>query len=264
MIFVFGIGCNGAWQHAPGAKPRTCADRVFVPETRLTLGARASDPHKDEDETPHTSGVVQAFWADACPVSAGEFARVAERLHEASPEARFYSADETPPGWLGRCNLGSPRMDHPVNCVSVDAARAFCRLRGGDLPTEAEWEALAVGERRTDYPWGDVFVAERVVSSVPCRVRGCAEGTRARTSQGPRCVASGACDMSGNVWQWTRSPYASRLSEEAFAPRGTAASFVIKGGGWVDEEPARFRRAFRGRAYAKHGLTAIGFRCIYR
>ena len=46
--------------------------------------------------------------------------------------------------------------DHPVLCVSIDDAAAFCAARGGRLPTYVEWLRALVGplpgERR--FPWG--------------------------------------------------------------------------------------------------------------
>lgn len=46
--------------------------------------------------------------------------------------------------------------DHPVLCVSIEDAAAFCAARGGRLPTYVEWLRALVGplpgERR--FPWG--------------------------------------------------------------------------------------------------------------
>src|SRR5207302_8592347 len=49
------------------------------------------------------------------------------------------------------------RESHAVTCLSFDAARAFCRFTGGDLPSEAQWEyaaAVAGRARRSRFPWG--------------------------------------------------------------------------------------------------------------
>lgn len=67
------------------------------------------------------------------------------------------------------------------------------------LLTKAQWERAARGGDRRLFPWGDT----------PRRDRAAIE------SQGPTPVGQQACpecpfgltDMSGNVWEWTRSPY---------------------------------------------------------
>ncbi|MEM1415762.1 MAG: SUMF1/EgtB/PvdO family nonheme iron enzyme, partial [Myxococcota bacterium] len=57
-----------------------------------------------------------------------------------------------------RSQAGSAeRADHPVVCVTRSEAMAYCRERGGRLPTLAEW--LKAGQpaspRATSYPWGE-------------------------------------------------------------------------------------------------------------
>jgi formylglycine-generating enzyme required for sulfatase activity len=42
----------------------------------------------------------------------------------------------------------------PVNCLTVDIARAYCMSLGGDLPTGAQFERLATQLGRSPYVWG--------------------------------------------------------------------------------------------------------------
>jgi formylglycine-generating enzyme required for sulfatase activity len=56
------------------------------------------------------------------------------------------------------------KPNHPVLCVHWYDAWAYCRWRGGRLPTEQEWEKAASWDsklkRKRVYPWGDEFVAK--------------------------------------------------------------------------------------------------------
>jgi formylglycine-generating enzyme required for sulfatase activity len=44
--------------------------------------------------------------------------------------------------------------EHPVNCVTDQLARAYCQARGGDLPTEAQFEYVAGAFRGRPFVWG--------------------------------------------------------------------------------------------------------------
>lgn len=165
--------------------------------------------------------------------------------------------------------------NHPVSHVSWTDALAYARwlelqlkdsahtpiairelLQGGwrlTLPDEAQWEKAARGTDGRIYPWGNQARKDRAnyagtttmaVGSFNC----------------PEC-AYGLSDMSGNVWEWTRSPYQplpfdpsddrENLSEDAL--------WVMRGGAFSDAEN-NVRSAVRGAADPGARRPFIGFR----
>jgi sulfatase modifying factor 1 len=147
----------------------------------------------------------------------------------------------------GGCNWSQrgPRGDHPMNCVDWEQASKFCGWLGGRLPTEDEWYAEA--SARGKYPWGN----EEASCSHAVMVDGglgCG-----RNSTWPVCSkpsgnsASGLCDMSGNVWEWTSTQ--------------SGAERVLRGGGWGLGARAYLSAAGRSASAPSNRDSGIGFRC---
>ena len=165
--------------------------------------------------------------------------------------------------------------NHPVSAVSWPDALAYCRwldatlraspqtpptlhrlLRDGwrvTLPTEAEWEKAARGTDGRVYPWGNEPRRDRAnyrgqgttpVGSFPC----------------PECPF-GLVDMSGNVWEWTGSPYQPYPFDPADDREGLDANalWVMRGGSFTDPE-RNIRAAIRGGGDPGARRPFMGFR----
>ena len=161
------------------------------------------------------------------------------------------------------CQANHTNVDqHPINCVDWDQAQAFCRFRGGQLPTEAQWEYAARGTDGRIYPWGNAAPASQL----------CWSGVTQRTSTCP--VQSypggnspfGLFDMAGSVWEWTSDWYEGYTSPAGSAipnPTGpeSGTSRVFRGGGWSSTLPSLFRSAKRVRNAPAGRIDFLGFRC---
>ena len=167
--------------------------------------------------------------------------------------------------------------DHPVATVSWTDALAYARwlettLREGSetppelsrllregwrisLPTEAEWEKAARGSDGRVYPWGNEPIRDRANyggrGTVPVGSFEC-----------PECPF-GLLDMSGNVWELTRSPYQAYPYDESNDREGLDADalWVMRGGAFSDPE-RNVRTGIRGGADPGVRRPFIGFRLV--
>ena len=172
--------------------------------------------------------------------------------------------------------LASPAA-HPVTFVSWPDALAYCRwleaamkissatpatlkgqLDGGwhvTLPSEAEWEKAARGVDGRRFPWGSDFRSDHANLN--------AQGTVAVGSLACGDCAYGLSDMSGNVWEWTRSPFQPYPYDPADDSSTAAmdALWVMRGGAFSDGEQMG-RATTRGGADPGARRPFIGFRVV--
>ncbi len=135
-----------------------------------------------------------------------------------------------------------PVDDEPVVHVSRSDAAAYCAWKQKRLPTAAEWEALARGQERRIFPWGDEWDASRA------RWRGIDELDRPAPVARFDVAPEGYYDLAGNVWEWTSSENGDGLA-------------VLKGGSWASRSPADLRGAMQLVAKPTYTAEDVGFRC---
>jgi formylglycine-generating enzyme required for sulfatase activity len=167
--------------------------------------------------------------------------------------------------------------DHPVTAVNWTDALAYCRwlqkalsesettpasikqmLAEGarlSLPSEAEWEKAARGVDGRVYPWGNEPRLDRAnfqgTGTTPVGSRPC-----------PECPY-GLSDMSGNVFEWTRTPYRAEPygGKPADVDLAADALWVMRGGSFADP-PRNVRAALRGGGDPSVRRPFIGFRVV--
>jgi hypothetical protein len=146
----------------------------------------------------------------------------------------------------GHCNYGSSRGgEHPMNCVDWNGADKFCRWVGARLPTEDDWYAEASSRGR--FPWGyQKASCSRAI--MDDGGDGCGRYSTSQVcSKSSANSASGVCDMSGNVWEWTSTQ--------------GGAGYVIRGGGWNSRSQEALSAAGRLTYAPSLRRSDVGFRC---
>lgn len=147
-------------------------------------------------------------------------------------------------GWSVRAfDRIEPLAPHrPVLHVNWHEANAWCRWAGRRLPTEAEWEAAAIGEpgetgmlaaTKRSYPWGEAPPSPEL-ANLDGRRLACVDVA----AHGAGDSAWGCRQMLGNVWEWTASTF---LPFPGFSPDAykdySEPSFgsrkVLRGGAWA-------------------------------
>jgi formylglycine-generating enzyme required for sulfatase activity len=216
---------------------------VKVPGGTFAMGSEDGDP----DEKPITRVAVSAFELDATEVTVGAYQKCVAAAKCAEPDTGMY------------CNWRKQgRENHPVNCVDLEQATAYCAFVGRRLPTEEEWEYAARGTDGRKYPWGSAIpVAQLCWNGEGSDLgKGERQGTCPVASYPAGRSPFGAFDMAGNVWEWTANAHC------PYGHRGcTAATRVIRGGAWNNVLPAYVRAQDRAEEAPGSRRDNVGFRC---
>jgi len=189
---------------------------------------------------------LDPFELDATPVSVRAFRQFVESTGYRTQAEKAGFAYAVVDGSLKPVTGGSWRNavkthavddESPVVGVSFQDAVSYCRSKGQRLPTEDEWEYIARGPKRHTFPWGENLDP---VASAP--------STAPRVTDGPAEGIGGRYKgLSGNVWQWVDSKVGGRK--------------VLKGGSWLEPNPANKRAATRRYELPSRADEDSGFRC---
>jgi formylglycine-generating enzyme required for sulfatase activity len=242
---------------AAAAAPGVAADAVRVPP-----GDFAPLFGLDKGQKAFRVG---EFWIDRRPVTRDRYADFLsahadwrrDRVPEIYADRQYltnFDGDRPHPG----------QDEYPVTYVSWFAAQAYCRTRGGRLPTTLEWEYVAAASQTEPNAAKDHAFVESIL------------GWYARPSQGDLGLAPvgdetpnyyGIENLHGLVWEWTSDFNASFITADNRADGDRSKSFFCgtgaTGAARREDYAAFMRYAMRSSLGPEFAQGNVGFRCAY-
>lgn len=250
---------------------------VMIPAGPFLMGSSDQDQDAGEDERPQHTVHLESFYMAKYPVTVAQF--------------RYFLKQSNRQPTNVDC-LKDPNT-HPVRYVTWYEALAYTQWLNGcllqwtgtptwlkeqlrkswqvTLPSEAQWEKAARGEKGNIYPWGNMFIASNANHA----------GTGLDTTSPVGSFHGGVSpyglhDMVGNVWEWTRSLYdrggvlsifrlnVFKYPYQANDGREDLSKYnrVLRGGSF-SSEPTYLRCASRAKLHPHYDYGYSGFRiCV--
>lgn len=240
---------------------------INIPAGEFIMGSNPDEPYFFGAESPRHKVILDEYWIQRTEVT--------NKLYRLCVEAEACQPPRVIKSSTRDDYYTNPSYDdYPVINVSYNNALSFCKVVGGRLPTEAEWEKAARGTEGYLYPWGN---EELNASFANFCDTGCPHPDEAELSfdDGYRDTApiesypAGASpynilDMAGNVLEWTSdwydanyyavSPYENPLGSS------TGTKHPIRGGSWYSAR-AGLRTSARASLSPDSIYDTVGFRC---
>lgn len=258
------------WSARAGAQVlATLGDRITIPGGEAQIGSdeaaleRARSICRDESTLDHGEGCdVERFALELSP-SRHHVARFAIDRTEVS---RASYAECVTRGLCAPADDPGAPLDRELPVVGVDLRRAeaYCRARGGRLPTEAEWARAARGDDDRTFPWGTAADGGRANHGRPPGLPDALDGFAMLAPVGAFPSGRspfGVENLSGNAAEWTASP--PREADLALFGAITPSAYrVVRGGSYLSPLSA-VRAAARNLVPIDTASRDLGFRCAY-
>jgi sulfatase modifying factor 1 len=268
---VFGVQAPASFHGGKAGEQRDveATKLCWCPPGRFVMGSPQNETGHRPDEAQVEVALTRGFWIARFEATQGQWRSIVGEFPDRKPAAATGEGDAFPVYW-----------------VNFDEAERFCRVMTDRahaagtlppdwqfrLPTEAQWEYACRAGTVTATSFGDRlgrhqanFKGEPVNGGQdgPVLQRGSAAGSYPANPWG-------ICDMHGNIFEWCRDWYHTRLpggtDPDLSGVRGAVNrdgthSRVRRGGSWADDGWA-CRSACRLRYEPERRSDHIGFRVV--
>jgi iron(II)-dependent oxidoreductase len=238
-----------------------CPGDVAVPGGRWRLGSTPADGFIFDNEKWAHELAIAPFRIAKAPVTNAAFAAFVDAggyrnrefwsaagwawRERAAAERPVYWQEKDDGGWTWRRydQVEQLAPHAPVMFVNWYEAEAWCCWAKRRLPTEAEWEAAALGQPTADgsrlaahkrpWPWGDAPVRSDLAN-----LDFASDGALDVAALAAGDSAFGCRQMVGNAWEWTASdfvPFPGFTSDpyEDYSQPWFNTRKVLRGGSWA-------------------------------
>lgn len=235
-------------------------DTILIPAGPFWRGSPPGGP--EPNETPRLKLDLSAYRIGRYPVTNAQYAC----FLAANPDHPVPYLDEKehrPYNWNPETRTyPDGKASHPIVLVSLQDAMDYCHWLSKTtgqhyrLPREEEWEKAARGTwpDERNYPWGE-WRADYCNTQELGRCCTSDIHEFERTNQSPL----GVVDMTGNVWEWTASPYRPYPDSAYKSSSSGGERNVVRGGSWGNFRD-KARVSFRGRYKYDTRRPYLGFR----
>jgi len=231
---------------------------VYVPSGSFKMGSKTGEA----DEQPVHKVKISGFYIGKYEVSNREFAEFLNVKgnqfehnvlwinidgHWRDLKCRIYEKDSS-------FFVEKGYEDYPVNFVSWDAANAYCKWKGGRLPTEAEWEYIA---KKFSHSPDSLEYYHWHAANSENKIHKIGAGT---------ANLLGIYNLQGNLWEWCADWYDNHYYEKS--PRKNPLNMVpndykvIRGGSWANNKKM-LNPSNRNAIKPNINKINVGFRIAY-
>ncbi len=265
LLLIFILSCKSYLSIGQFVETPIDSMLVYIEGGHIRMGNK----YGENDENPSKRIKVNSFFIGRYEISNGEFADFL------NANGNLFEGNSI---WINtdgewndlKCRISVKDSifkvevgfeNYPVNYVSWFAANAYCKWKGGRLPTEAEWEYAAKSGS-----FGKKNCTKKVFRVDDFAWHKINSDSKWHRSGEKKPNEAGLYDILGNLWEWCNDYYKEDyyMSRPKNNPTGPLSGDyrVIRGGSWTNG-PEMISTSNRNGLNPNSNKINLGFRIVF-